>query len=265
MAKSKSLWHVRGNLGDVNFFEKNGKSFVRMTTSLDKSKIMSAPEFKRTRENMAEFGGSASIGKVFRSGMAVVASRMADKNLTARVTAVIRKVVSRGKGKRGQRGFELMLNKDLLKGLEFNPASPLDAVFHPPYTMTPNAARNEVVINLPDFNPDHYLSVPPSATHFRIVALATSMSDFQYNPTTEKYESVNSALDGLYAMDETGYLPASGAIGSTTTLTLTLPGSPTIPVTAGLVTTLGVEFYQFLNGDYYIFAQDNAMKVVDVF
>lgn len=265
MAKNRSIFRVRGNLGDVNFFESDGKSYVRMATSIDKKRIMNAPEFKRTRENMSEFGASATIGKAFRTGFASVISNMGDRKMVGNMTKVCRAIVGRGKGKRGQRGFELLPNKDILKGVEFNSKEPFDGVFYAPHTVTTNPGRNEVLITIPDFNADHYVGVPKGATHFKLINIVAVLSDYQHNSSTKKYEPVNVAIDKENAMDASGYLPVTGMVGAVTTLTATLPGSPILPLTAGLVACFGIEFYQFLNGDYYVFAQDNAMKVVDVF
>ncbi|MFT7613569.1 MAG: hypothetical protein ACI9J3_002544 [Parvicellaceae bacterium] len=72
MAKQKGFIKLKGSLGGLTFYGKNGEELVRTTGGVEKSRIMKDPAFKRTRENMAEFGVSATIGKALRLGLANV-------------------------------------------------------------------------------------------------------------------------------------------------------------------------------------------------
>ena len=68
----------------------------------------------------------------------------------------------------------------------------------------------------------------------------------------------------MTATADSGYLPIN-AMTSAISVATTLPGSPTLSADVSVVNILAVEFYQEVNGNYYLFAQGNAMKVVKIF
>ena len=107
MAKQKGYIKLRGSLGGLTFYEKDGSNIVRTTGGVNKSRIESDPAFKRTRENMQEFGGAAHIGKSFRQGFANIVKTMSGPNLVGRVTAIMKRIISVGAGQRGERYFEV--------------------------------------------------------------------------------------------------------------------------------------------------------------
>lgn len=50
---------------------------------------------------MAEFGGSAKVGKALRMGLSAVAKSFGDRLLVSRIVKLVRAIVSRGPGARG--------------------------------------------------------------------------------------------------------------------------------------------------------------------
>jgi hypothetical protein len=54
-------------------------------------------------------------------------------------------------------------------------------------------------------------------------------------------------------------------LAGTTTVVATLPGSPTMTADVSAANVIGIEFYQEVNGSYYLFASGNAMKIANVF
>ena len=56
MAKQKGFIKVKGSLGGLTFYSANREELIRTTGGVDKSRIEKDPSFKRTRENMSEFG-----------------------------------------------------------------------------------------------------------------------------------------------------------------------------------------------------------------
>ena len=74
-----------------------------------------------------------------------------------------------------------------------------------------------------------------------------------------------SELNELKAVEYSNYLPVDQAITTTTSLVATLPGTPTMTSDVMVVNVVGVEFYQQVNSNYYVFAQGNAMKISELF
>ena len=62
-----------------------------------------------------------------------------------------------------------------------------------------------------------------------------------------------------------GYLDLSAAIATSTVVTATLPGSPIITADASVLFCIGIEFYQQVGPNYYLFNSGNALKVADIF
>ena len=110
MAQNKSLIRLKGSIGGMSFYEQNGNNLVKMATGPDKDKIMSDPAYKRTRENMSEFGGSAKVGKALRKAFAEVIKNMGETYITGRITGLMKQINSLGAGNRGERTFEILNN-----------------------------------------------------------------------------------------------------------------------------------------------------------
>ena len=79
MATNESLIKLKGNIGGLSFYEGDGKNLVKMSNGPEKERIMTDPAYKRTRENMQEFGGAATVGKAFRMCFAEVIKTMSEK------------------------------------------------------------------------------------------------------------------------------------------------------------------------------------------
>ncbi|MDQ3191770.1 MAG: hypothetical protein M3Q58_09260 [Bacteroidota bacterium] len=264
-AIQKGPIRIKGQIGDLTFFTKDGKGFVRESTSLDKSRIEKDPAFKRTRENMSEFGGSAMVGKALRTGLAELIKFMGGRYITSRITGLLRQLIELGSGVRGKRSFEIVLNQEILEGFEFTPDAAFGAVFSAPYDLTANVDRNEVTITVPVFNTGNYVSPPSGATHFRIVNATTVLSDFSYINSVKHYKPVNPGINSKSSISYSAYTLLEGNTPAVLTIVSTIPGAPVLPATAGLIACVGIEFYQEINGDFYLLAAKNAMRIERVF
>ena len=60
------------------------------------------------------------------------------------------------------------------------------------------------------------------------------------------------------------YLPVN-ATTAPLTLTSTLAGSPTVPATVAVIGSIGIEFYQQVGTEYFLFKQGNSMKIQELF
>ena len=55
MAKVNGLLKIEGTVEDLTFYKKDGKNYVRRKGGVSKERILTDPNFVRTRENGAEF------------------------------------------------------------------------------------------------------------------------------------------------------------------------------------------------------------------
>lgn len=265
MAKQKGYIKLRGSLGGLTFYEKDGEDIVRTTGGVTKSRIETDPAYVRTRENMQEFGGAATIGKSFRQGFANVVKTMSGFNLTGRVTAVMKRIITKGAGPRGERYFEVIGNKELIEGFEFNLEKTLGSVFYPPYSApTLNANRDISTWTVPDFSTDSFINPPEGATHFMLVLATGLLSDFNFNTTDKKYEPLTPSENGLGMVAYTPQLPLGGMVGASTVLTNDFGIGAALPSSIGVINGVGIIFFQEVNAQFYELASDNTMHIAMV-
>jgi len=263
MARQSGIIRIKGNLGGLSFYEKDGADLVREKGGVEKSRIMHDPSFKRTRENMNEFGGSATVGKALRLGLLSMQKLYGGRNLVGKITQRMKQINAKGNGARGKRSFEIVANKYSLIGLEFNKNN-FDSLFLALYTVETNNEKNQVTIKLPVFNTSDYIHAPSGATHFRFACAISVLSDYLFDDEMNKYEPVNPEINTLNSNAETDEIELGGNTANEINLQCNLPGNPVLDGTSALIVCVGIEFMQKIGADFYSLKSDNALKIKDV-
>ena len=265
MAKNNSYLKFEGSLGGLTYYEKDGKSLVKVQSRISKSRIERDPAFKRTRENMMEFGAAAKASKALREAISTVVKTMGDTYLSSRLTGVMRRMVSNGIGLRGQRSIDVVANPELLEGFELNKADILSSQFFAPYVKPSlNADRDVITWVIPDFNTDSLITKPEGASHFKMVLAAGLVSEYEYVAALRGYEPVNEDENAIGKVAFSSEIPLVGMVGSDTTLVVDLGlGAAVVPTTA-TIAAIGIVFFQEINGQFYELASGNAMKIATV-
>ncbi|SFN66467.1 hypothetical protein SAMN04487989_102311 [Bizionia echini] len=262
MARNNSFIKLDGTLDGLTFYRQNGESLVKTKSQISKKRIMNDPAYKRTRENMMEFGGAARAGKAFRDGFANMVKLMGDSYLSARVSGLMKRVNSAGTGKRGERDIDVVAMRDLFRGFEFNKQLPFKSVFYAPNPVpTIEAARDIVSWKIDDFDTAAFITAPEGATHFKLVLAAGYVSNYSYELATNSYEPVDDTVNGLGGTDISAAIPIGGMVGGLTTLEIDMTGLGAIPATSALFVSTGIVFYQEINTELYELAQSNTMVV----
>ncbi|WP_347174915.1 hypothetical protein [Polaribacter uvawellassae] len=265
MAKQKGFIKLKGSLGGLTFYESGGKDIVKTTGGIEKSRIENDPNFKRTRENMSEFGASATVGKALRQGFGSIIKNIKDTTITGRLTGVFKKLNSLGTGVRGQRKFEILPNKAVLEGFQFNKKIPLSTVFYPEYSApTLDANRSITTWVIPDFNTSNFLRAPEGATHFKLILATTVLSNYQFVAELKKYEPEAPTENKVSGIQYSDAIPIGGDVGADTTLTVDLGFAALLPDTVGVVIATGILFYQQINTELYELSSANAMSISTV-
>lgn len=264
MARQKGIIRIKGSLGGITFYQRNGQDLSKTTNGPDKNKIQHSPNFIRTRENNQEFAGAATIGKALRVGLVKDFDEMSDTNTTARITRLIKSVISKGTGSRGQRMFSPTGFASEFVGFPFSERIKFDSVFLAPYSVTVSAGRDQISMIIPDFNTGNLVHAPAGATHFRVINLFTVLSQYQFSVTTKKYEP-NDPLNSANAFNASGYIPLGTDVGSDTTIVSAIGTAPTILATSAIISCIGIEFYQEVGGAMYLLSSGNAMKIQAVY
>jgi hypothetical protein len=214
---------------------------------------------------MSEFGACANAGKSVRVGLSSLMKQMADNQFTGRLTAIMKKInIEDGSEARGQRAVLISLQPQYLKGLDFNRNISFNGVFNAPYTLTANVDRNESTLTVPAFNPLNFITVPSGATHFRLINALSVISDFVFNSATGAYEPADSNLNEVSDIAYSAYVPVD-AVTPLLTMTATLPDAPTMNTDVTAIGSIGIEFYQQVGTNYYLFNAGNAMKIQELF
>lgn len=262
MAKQKGFIKLKGSLGGLTFYDKNGQNIVRTTGGIDKERIAKDPAFKRTRENNAEFGGSAKVGKALRTGFANIIKSMGGPGIVGKITGLMKKINSFGSGSRGKRSFEILTYSSILEGFEFNKLSPLGAIFYAPYNSPAlDANRSIATWTVPDFNMDSFMNAPEGATHFQLVLATTVLSDYAYDNSSKSFEPVNPTENETNGIAFSAPIALGGMVGSDTTLTVDLGFTSVLPPTVAVISAVGIVFFQEINGQLYELATNNGMRI----
>jgi len=262
MARNNSFIRLEGTLDGLTFFRKNGASFVKTKNRVSKNRILNDPAYKRTRENMREFGGAARTGKALREGFSGIVHLIGDAYVTPRLTAIMRKICSLGTGLRGERVIDVVSNVDLINGYEFNTQKPFDTQFNAPSDL-PEIDPDRTVVrwNILDFNTDTYVRAPEGATHFKLALAAGYTSNYEWVEATKSYEPVDEDVNGRGLVTYSAAIALGGMVGSDTLLEVDMTSFGAIPVTSAIFGATAIVFYQMVNGDYYELAQGHAMKI----
>jgi len=262
MARNNSFIKLEGTLDGLTFYKKDGETLVKTKSSVSRNRILNDPAYRRTRENMKEFGGAARVGKAFREAFAGIVSYMGDTYMGSRVNGIMKRISNNGTGARGEREFDVVDYSDMLRGFEFNTVHPFDTQFFAPSGLpTINAGRDTVQWDIPDFDTDTFVRRPEGATHFKLVLAAGYVSNYDYVSVMKTFEPVDEAVNGRGSVSYSSEIAIGGMVGSATSLVVDMTAFGTIPVTSALFAATGIIFYQEVNGSFYELAQGHAMKV----
>ena len=261
MARAKNLFQLEGKLSGLCIYKLNGKYVVRTIGKVPKEQYLRSKSFQRMRENMCEFGGSSQIGKALRELFLPYARSMADPYISGRLNAVLKKIISRGDGQRGQRTFDVVQYGKVLAGFEFNKHCSFESYFQGALSLTAAAPRNAVELNVAS----QPMQSPSGATHYRLVLAIGTLSNYTYDAELARYVALNKAENALRATAVSSELSLGAEGAGPIQLTAELDGLSALDADVGLVVCMGVEFLQEQNGVLYPLAEGNAMGVVGVF
>lgn len=267
MAKQTSHIKYKGTIGDVRHFKIKGLPghYAGLVGGPTAEQVKTAPEFKRTRENMNEFGGCAAIAKSVRVGFSQIVRQFSDPQLTGRLTGIMKKINKEDLSEaRGYRAILVTQQSQYLLGMDFNRNVSLNSVFRAGFTISEEADRTGATLNVASFNPSTAIQAPNGATHFRLVNAVSVLSDYAFNSTSGVYEPLDSVNNELSNIAYSDYLSLDAATGVVSVASI-LPGSPVLSDDVSVINALGIEFYQQVGSEYYLFSSGNAMKIQKIF
>lgn len=248
MARQNGLIKIKGTLDNVTFYKSKDGDLARMKTSVDGTRIATDPAFQRTRENGAEFGNSATAGKLTRSSLRIISQNASDGRLVSRLTKIMTQIKNLDTtSARGSRNVGVAMvgasAKAMLKGLDFNQSALLGSILYKPYTLAPATG----VITIPGLVPINDVVFPVGATHISLTGAYANIN-YATGITDVKLTNVQNLLIN----------------GTVTAVTLTPTALPA--GTGAKVFLLKIEFFQMVNAVQYSLKNGayNALKIIDV-
>jgi len=124
MATYESLIKLNGSLGDLVFYNLNGKNIVRKKSGFNKNAFKKSASYEKVRQNSSEFGHCSKIGKIIRQCLEVYIKQSDDALLYQRFAKLMTEIKDLDaiseKGKRSvKNGLETELGFQLLKKFQF--------------------------------------------------------------------------------------------------------------------------------------------------
>ncbi|MFL9832750.1 hypothetical protein [Chryseobacterium terrae] len=124
MATYESFIKLNGAIGDLVFYNLNGKNIVRKKSGFNKTAYKKSPTYEKVRQNSSEFGHCSKIGKLIRSCISKYIELSDDALLYQRFAKTMTTIkdfdAENEKGKRSVKsGLKTNEGKNILQQFEF--------------------------------------------------------------------------------------------------------------------------------------------------
>ncbi len=248
MAKQKGIIKLKGTIDDISFYRTADGHMARAKGGVDKNKILNDPAFQRTRENNSEFGTAGKGGKLIRTSVRHLMQNAKDRLVVGRLLKKLMAILKTDTiNHRGERLIENG-NMEILEGFDFNVNAPLGTTMYAAYGATFNRPTGVATANIDAYSPSIRIAAPSGTTHFKL-----SLGVAELNFPEMKFD---------FAADTTGILPYDPVELPASVLTASISAASLLPV----IQVMGVEFFQFVNGEHYPLKNgaNNSLGVVDV-
>ncbi|MFZ4455530.1 MAG: hypothetical protein ACOYOT_04850 [Bacteroidales bacterium] len=269
MAKQAGHIKYKGTIGDIRHFKIKGLNghYAGLVGGPSKEQVKTDPAFKRTRENMNEFGGCANAAKSVRMGLSSLIKQMSDPQLAGRLTGIMKKINLEDMSEaRGYRAILITTQRQYLNGLQFNKNLNFDSILGTPYSVTNSASRLKSTLTVDPFSPEVKMHAPAGATHFRLINVVSVISDFAFNANSGIYGPIEHQLNELSNISYSDYYYSlGGEVDVPIVLESSLPTTTVLNENVSVINSIGIEFTQKIGETHYRFNSGNAMKIHNVF
>ncbi len=248
MARQKGIIKLTGPVGDVSFYKSGTDYLARTKGGVDADRIKTDPAFARTRENGQEFGRAGKASKLLRNALKGPISKTADNKVASRLTTALLKVIQADTtNARGERTV-LAGDLSLLQGFEFNRNNGLDDMVKAAHTVSFDRTTGEATIAVDFSNPSLELNQVDGAD---VVKFTVGLAAVDFENSEYEVDVVESEELVISSTDE-----------AEISLTSSIAANSTLPI----FIVLGAEYYQELNGVYYLINSQvsKAMEMVNI-
>ena len=231
MGKQTGILKFTGKLGNmVYYYHRYFGYLVRKITSVDAHRIRTDPAFARVYKHTVEFGICAHAVKLVRAAFHPLFATLADTRMTSRLTSGMLAVLHADTHHFLGRRVLTAENMTQLKGFEFNNDAHLHSILAGSHTAAIDRKTKTCTVSVQACPTGQFVKAPKAATHFQL---------------TMGIAAVNHRT-GQYVLHTQKGAPQAIRTRSHDSITLV---NPLPPVEGGTVLmTLGVEFFQYVNG-----------------
>ena len=182
MAKQDGMGMLRGKIGGMNFFSRNGKHFVGAETGVDRKRFKNDPAFQRSRENNEEFKLAAAWNKSIRRALKIKAFGVQTPGNVAKMQGKIYANIRTDEtNDRGERQLQPQNLAQQLQDFEFTKDVAFGNAFTEAITATPNVSGNHI-FTIDEHDSGAHVIAPINATHYQFTAIAIYSDPRPNNP-----------------------------------------------------------------------------------
>lgn len=216
MATYESLVKLNGSLGDLVFYNLNGKNIVRKKSGFNKNAFKKSASYEKVRQNSSEFGHCSKIGKIIRQCLEVYIKKSDDALLYQRFAKLMTEIkdfdIISEKGKRSvKNGLGTEFGIQLLRNFQFgvienleNLASVSTGLWDKSIILDKNINCDEIIIETLNIDFENYKCENSTQT----IVVEKQLSEYVF----EKHFSDEESLHHFVVLKKEGEIVRMGFI-----------------------------------------------------
>jgi hypothetical protein len=179
MAKGQSslFTGLRGKIGGGKtvYTNRKGETIVStISTAVNKQRILTSPEFERTRENMGDFGASGKLASLIKRMTNPILRFSSDNQAFQRIVKALR--LSKNNDTANARGEREADLSDII-GLQYNVKSAVATSFFKDAEVSASISDGTVTVTIPEHKPNFDIAMSKGATHAKFEANVVYMTE----------------------------------------------------------------------------------------
>ena len=262
MAKVHGPLRLSGTIGEITFYFRNGKWFARQKSSLKKERVKTDPKFKRSMENMSEFGITASITKEIWHHLPKPWRAFRDPYSYVRYKAKVYEIIKHGPGNRGQKDWMPAIVPRNWNSFQFNAHNYFGTSCRPDLSSTWDPISSVLTLSLPLLVEELYTNPPAGSTHAKLTFAGLILRPYIYHtinkkwdPATEWQNHFINHTDLEFSLRDGTPLPP--------TLSLSFASTQGLPNGYSIQALLGITFMQEIGGTTYPLKEKASMTILN--
>ncbi len=199
MPKQTGIIRLKGTLNGICYYKLKTIYLKRRAKGPTKETIINDPAFAAVKANTQEFGGASTFSAAIRTGLQEQAITFKDSYMSSRLSGACCAIIKKGSGRPGERVANLFNAPSELIGFQLHKAQPFGQIYIAKPTISTDSTRTNIQIHIAHSTANHHQQQPQSATHFRLTAAISIVSNYQWSQESNAYGPVNPNHNGLGA------------------------------------------------------------------